>query len=362
MAWAIGMSKSLDATKGERVREFLRRLAAALSASDHDEAMGQVADILNQVEGEMTSIPYDPTFPLNDGRMYPPQLDNKRAIPGRANVVRYRSKGQSGSSITTPGRSSSTSRGPTVKPSDSGPTMNPIERLRDDLVARFPDLAVEIDAPVDGVGIWYLDVRPGGGSPGVVVEWKPDLGFGVSTPGADDYGTKPDELYPNARAAYERVVRLILTGGRTEPSAAVRLAELRQLRGLVQAEVAGRAGIKQAAVARIEGRDDIRLSTLRRVVAAMGGTLSIRARFPDGVERELTGLSSIEPIRPLAGSPSARQVSSRGGTMAADLEPNPVAHEVVVGPDSTAILDTHRVKKRGKSAGHAVRKAKTSGE
>jgi hypothetical protein len=45
-------------------------------------------------------------------------------------------------------------------------------------------------------------VRPGGGLPWIVVEWSPVLGFGVSTPGADDYGTKPDELYVNTKAAY----------------------------------------------------------------------------------------------------------------------------------------------------------------
>jgi hypothetical protein len=168
--------------------------------------------------------------------------------------------------------------------------MNPIERLRDDLVKRFPGIDAEIDAPADAAGFWQLDLRAGGSSPWIVVEWKPDLGFGVSTPGSSDvdYGTKPDELYPNAKAAYDRVVHLILSGGRTEPPAAVRLAELRQFRKLSQAEVAGGAGIKQAAIARIEGRDDILLSTLRRVITAMGGSLSIRAEFPDGTVRELS--------------------------------------------------------------------------
>jgi hypothetical protein len=33
----------------------------------------------------------------------------------------------------------------------------------------------------------------------------------------------------------------------------------------------------------IEGRDDLKVSTLAKV----GATLSIRARFPDGTEREL---------------------------------------------------------------------------
>jgi hypothetical protein len=89
------MSRGPDATKGERLQEFLRRLAAAPLASDHDEAMGQVADILNAVEDEMTSIPYDPTFPLNDGRMYPPQFDSKKADPRRTGSSRYRNRGHS---------------------------------------------------------------------------------------------------------------------------------------------------------------------------------------------------------------------------------------------------------------------------
>jgi hypothetical protein len=108
--------------------------------------------------------------------------------------------------------------------------MNPIERLRDDLANRFPGIDAEIDAPADAAGLWQLDLRPGGSCPWIVVEWKADLGFGVSTPRSDDYGTKPDELYPNAKAVYDRVVQLILSSGHTEPSAAVRLAELRQLR------------------------------------------------------------------------------------------------------------------------------------
>jgi Helix-turn-helix domain len=176
--------------------------------------------------------------------------------------------------------------------------MNPIEGLRGDLIKRFPGIATEIDPADDETGRWYLDVRRGGGSPWIVVEWKPDLGFGVSTPGDDEFGMKPDEIYPNARAAYDRLVQLILSGGRTEPPEAVRLAELRRLRKLSQAEVAGRAGIKQAAMARIEGRGDILLSTLRRVVTAMGGKLSIRVEFPDGTERELTGLVSPPRVEP----------------------------------------------------------------
>jgi DNA-binding Xre family transcriptional regulator len=172
--------------------------------------------------------------------------------------------------------------------------MNPIKMLRDDLIKRFPDMDAQIDAAADATGLWQLDLRPRGGSPWVVVEWKPDTGFGVSTPGVDDYGTKPDELYPNAKAAYNRVVELVVSGGHTAPPAVVRLAELRRIRNLSQAELAARAGVGQAAIARIENRQNILVSTLHRVVAAMGGTLSIRIEFPDGAWRELTGFSSAK--------------------------------------------------------------------
>lgn len=163
---------------------------------------------------------------------------------------------------------------------------------------RFPDMDARIDAPADETGLWQLDLRPSDGSPLIVVEWKPDLGFGVSTPQAEDYGTKPDELYPNAKAAYNRVAELIASGGRTVAPAVVRLAELRRFRNLSQADLAVRAGVGQAAIARIENRQNIHLSTLHRVVAAMGGALSIRVEFPDGAWRELTGFASQSAVAP----------------------------------------------------------------
>jgi DNA-binding XRE family transcriptional regulator len=165
--------------------------------------------------------------------------------------------------------------------------MNQVERLRDDLAERFPDLAIAIDVPADDQGSWFLDVQRGGGAAPVVVEWRPDRGFGVSTPDGDDYGSGPDEIYPNIKATFDRVVRLVLSGGRTEPPRAVRLAELRQILGISQEELAERAGVGQANISRIESRGDLKISTLARVVEAMGASLSIRARFPDGIEREL---------------------------------------------------------------------------
>jgi transcriptional regulator with XRE-family HTH domain len=178
--------------------------------------------------------------------------------------------------------------------------MNQIERLRSSLVKRFPGLAIEIDAPANERGSWFLDVRRDGGVPPVVVEWRSDRGFGISTPDGDDYGAGPDEVYTNARAAHDRVVALVLSGGRAEPPLAVRLTELRQLRGLSQEELAERAGMGQANLSRIESREDVLISTLARILSAMGASLSIHAHFPKG---KRTDLQIIFP--PAASSPGA---------------------------------------------------------
>lgn len=59
------------------------------------------------------------------------------------------------------------------------------------------------------------------------------------------------------------------------------LAELRRARQLSQEEIARTLHVGQAAVAKLEKRTDLYLSTLRRFVEAMGGQLTIIARFPD---------------------------------------------------------------------------------
>jgi DNA-binding Xre family transcriptional regulator len=65
-------------------------------------------------------------------------------------------------------------------------------------------------------------------------------------------------------------------------AAAMDLAELRGALNLTQEELAERLEIAQSNVSRLEGRDDMLISTLREVVAAMGGELHLEAVFPDG--------------------------------------------------------------------------------
>jgi DNA-binding XRE family transcriptional regulator len=60
------------------------------------------------------------------------------------------------------------------------------------------------------------------------------------------------------------------------------LNELRQARGLSQKMLAEVLHVQQPAIAKIEKRTDMYISTLRSHIEAMGGELEVVARFPDG--------------------------------------------------------------------------------
>ncbi len=60
------------------------------------------------------------------------------------------------------------------------------------------------------------------------------------------------------------------------------LAELRQARYLSQEQLATELEVRQPAVAKLEKKTDMYISTLRRFIEAMGGRLEITAHFPEG--------------------------------------------------------------------------------
>ena len=60
------------------------------------------------------------------------------------------------------------------------------------------------------------------------------------------------------------------------------LSELRQLAGKSQQQLAAALGIKQPSLSKLENQDDIQISTLRRIVQALGGELEVIAKFPKG--------------------------------------------------------------------------------
>ena len=58
------------------------------------------------------------------------------------------------------------------------------------------------------------------------------------------------------------------------------ISEMRKLAGKSQREVARELGIKPPSLSKLEKQSDMQISTLQRIVAALGGKLDVVARFP----------------------------------------------------------------------------------
>lgn len=158
--------------------------------------------------------------------------------------------------------------------------MNPIERLARTIRAKLPRSKTVLDPGTKPDSSWWLDVESDGHA--LVVEWKPGRGFGVSSP-SEGYGEGPDEVYPDTGMAADRIIELLHTRGRTRSPAEVGLPELRTSLGMSQEGLAEALRIRQAAISKMERRSDMNISTLRRLLRAMGAELEIRAIFSDSV-------------------------------------------------------------------------------
>ena len=79
------------------------------------------------------------------------------------------------------------------------------------------------------------------------------------------------------------------------------LSEIRELAGKSQRQVADALGIKQPSLSKLEKQSDMQISTLHRIVKALGGELEVSAKFPAGTVK-------IEPFNPRspAAAPRAR--------------------------------------------------------
>ena len=91
---------------------------------------------------------------------------------------------------------------------------------------------------------------------------------------ATSYRLLREKMSPEAQAsAAEKAVAMI---------GEMALAELRGAREKSQEELAAILGMKQSSISKLERRADMYISSLRKFIEAMGGTLEIMARFPEG--------------------------------------------------------------------------------
>jgi transcriptional regulator with XRE-family HTH domain len=91
---------------------------------------------------------------------------------------------------------------------------------------------------------------------------------------ARSFNELKEKMSPERRQKVEERAQAVLIG--------MALQELRQARHLTQQELADVLDINQAALSKMENQDDIRVSTLRKLLAGMGGRLKLVAEFPEG--------------------------------------------------------------------------------
>jgi DNA-binding XRE family transcriptional regulator len=173
--------------------------------------------------------------------------------------------------------------------------MNPIQAMSRDLRKRFPGATITIDRSGTETGSWWLDAFQRGRK--VVIEWRANRGFGVSTPTVDDYGEGPHEIYTTSAEALNRVVALLSSSEQTKAPRELVLKSLREERQLSQEQLAKLLRVRQASISKLERRADVRVSTLRSIVAGMGGRLELRAIFPKNVIRIVQFDDSKDSLR-----------------------------------------------------------------
>lgn len=95
----------------------------------------------------------------------------------------------------------------------------------------------------------------------------------------------------------------------------VSLATLRRLLGVTQTELSRSVSISQPYVAKLEGQQDMHVSTLARYVAGLGGELVLLVRHPGGSEEIRLAASSPpateQEIQQPTGNPLCRETAIR---------------------------------------------------
>ncbi|NQZ09569.1 MAG: helix-turn-helix transcriptional regulator [Algicola sp.] len=87
--------------------------------------------------------------------------------------------------------------------------------------------------------------------------------------------------------------RIAIDAHKAELQDEMELYELRQAIGISQESLAQQLEVKQPAIAKMERRSDLRIQSLRKLIEAMGGSLEIKAHFPQG-DVTLTNFTEVK--------------------------------------------------------------------
>lgn len=82
-----------------------------------------------------------------------------------------------------------------------------------------------------------------------------------------------DKMSPQSQARSKAKARQLM--------AEMVLAEIRRESDMTQSELAKAMGVSQPALSKLESQDDMQISTLRRLIHALGGELEMVVKLPD---------------------------------------------------------------------------------
>lgn len=126
---------------------------------------------------------------------------------------------------------------------------------------------------------------------------------------------------------------------RAETLEEIRLYELRRAEAVSQVELAGRLEVTQGAISKFEHADDVRVSTLREYLDALGARLELVAVFDDEDRRVPVHLGATK-AEPSTGSSSTG--SSTGSSRIKPHEVTPRGSSKPKKPSSKARTSTRR--------------------
>jgi len=152
----------------------------------------------------------------------------------------------------------------------------PVKAFLASLAVREPSIQPRIEPGGQKAGNWWMDLP---GRRPITIEWRPEFGFGFSIGGNKGFGEGPEEIFRSPERAAHRVIQLIAP--RPSPPA-TGLRAVRELYGVTQDQIATRLKKGQAAISRLETRNDSKIETIGKYLRALGGRIEIRAVFPDG--------------------------------------------------------------------------------
>lgn len=163
-------------------------------------------------------------------------------------------------------------------PLDNGVDLSALEVFMSACRQQWPDVAIEVDEPLNPDGQWWIEVRLANFI--FTLIWKAGSGFGFYTDfEASADWEKPAEIHRSPEQAIKRLGQLYEQRSNPDQLSGALLRHVRELSGLTQVELSERIRRKQSAISRSESQDVSKLTIKSFKEFAEGSGFSIEIKL-----------------------------------------------------------------------------------